>query len=95
MMQEFEFMLWMCFCDQKALCSLRNYRSADAQVILSHLLNSAYYSKRHTSADDEFKPISAFFELHFPLFIGKHTEWLLLHEPEEIATPMRINLRYQ
>lgn len=43
---------------------------------------TGYHIKKTLSDEDSANAISFFFSEHFPQFIGKHTEWLLLNEPD-------------
>ena len=61
---------------------------------MNHLINTAYYTKRKLTTDEEFQPLAAFFDHHFAMFKGKHTDWLLLSEPDKEITPVILNSRY-
>ena len=43
---------------------------------------TAYCIKKYLSDEETHTIIEAFFSSNFPQFIGKHTEWLLLNEPD-------------
>lgn len=43
---------------------------------------TAYFVKKYLSDEETHNIIEAFFSSNFPQFIGKHTEWLLLNEPD-------------
>lgn len=62
---------------------------------MNHLVNTAYYSKRQIASDEDFQPLAAFFDHHFAMFKGKHTDWLLLSEPDKVITPVVLNMRYK
>lgn len=46
--------------------------------------------------EQEFEAFKAFFDSYFQIFEGKHTDWMLLNEPEiGCITPGKINKRYE
>lgn len=48
------------------------------------------------TGDVSFESFRAFFNSYFQIFEGKHTDWLLLNEPDmSIVTPQLLNKRYQ
>lgn len=101
MFREFELIMWSCFSDAKHIKALAPQeeldKDADAVVkrIMSHLINSAYYCKRMVVTEEEFRPFKVFFNNYFQTFEGKHTDWLLLEEPDVSAiTLVVINNRY-
>ena len=60
--------------------------------IINHLVNTAYYCKSKITSEEEFESYKAFFNQYFSIFEGKHTEWLLMNEPEmSKVTPQLIN----
>ena len=53
---------------------------------------TAFYTKQKLSDERTEAAIQAFFSHHFDYFIGKHTDWLLLNEPDTSKlTPMALN----
>lgn len=53
---------------------------------------TAFYSKQKLSDERTEAAIQAFFNHHFDYFIGKHTDWLLLNEPDTSQlSPMTLN----
>ena len=59
-------------------------------------MNTAYYCKRQVTSDEEFEAYRAFFNKYFQIFEGKHTDWLLLNEPDiTLITPEVINNRFE
>lgn len=61
MMREFEIVIWSSFCDVKAMKQVLNdgKESGDVgalkKLILNHLINTAYYTKRQVSSDEQFQ----------------------------------------
>ena len=45
-------------------------------------MNTAYYCKRQVLGEEEFSCFKAFFNSYIQIFEGKHTDWLLLNEPD-------------
>lgn len=68
-----------------------NAESTIIQAIRSRITMTAFYTKQKISGEKTEKAVQAFFSNHFDYFIGKHTDWLLLNEPEINITPMVIN----
>ena len=87
MFREFELILWSCFSTEDKLREIiceaeeENPESVKKQV-LNHLVNTAYYIKQKVTSEDEFEAYRAFFNSYFTIFEGKHTDWLLLNEPD-------------
>lgn len=108
MFHEYELVLWTCFSKPKIikdlvrhLCSelLGSFQckqpEAGAKLIMNHLINTAYYTKRLVISEQSFECFYAFFDKNFPIFEGKHTDWILINEPELAeVTPLAINTRY-
>jgi len=46
------------------------------------LVNTAYYIKQQCVPEREFEAFKAYFNNNFKIFEGRHTEWLLLNEPD-------------
>lgn len=64
--------------------------------MLNHLVNTAYYVKQQTTSEKSFEAFRAFFNNYFTIFEGKHTDWLLLNEPEiSEVTPEALNKRFE
>lgn len=63
MMREYEIVLWSCFCNAAAVQQLvrENFSSegldvaAVKKLILNHLINTAYFTKRQVSSDEHFQ----------------------------------------
>jgi len=52
------------------------------QAIRSRLMMTAFYTKQKMSGEKTEAAVQAFFSHYFDYFIGKHTDWLLLNEPD-------------
>lgn len=53
---------------------------------------TAFYTKQKLSSEKTEAAIQAFFSQYFDYFIGKHTDWLLLNEPDiSKVTPCVLN----
>lgn len=53
---------------------------------------TAFYTKTKMSGEKTELAIQAFFSMYFDFFIGKHTDWLLLNEPDiSKITPVLLN----
>ena len=87
MFREFELILWSCFSTEDMLKEIiceaeeENPESIKKQV-LNHLVNPAYYIKQKVTSEETFEAYRAFFNSYFTIFEGKHTDWLLLNEPD-------------
>lgn len=106
--RELELVVWASFCKpdtMKALFDQQRSQDTDLEpakqdlnlvrVTLDHLINTAFYTKRQLSDDSTYDAIQAFFDKNFLMFKGKHTDWLLLNEPDpSMLTPKAQNLRY-
>ena len=56
------------------------------------MINTAYYIKEKVTSPQLFETFRAFFNNYFTIFGGKHTDWLLLNEPEmDQVTPQVLN----
>ena len=98
LLNEFELVVWTCFnteekirqliCDQKS-------EPDQAKGALNHLINTAYFTKRQCTSESQFSMVKCFFDSNFIAFQGRHTDWLLLNEPEtsEITTIL-VNSRF-
>jgi len=101
MFREFELILWSCFStvDKIKEIVLEAEDDNPEQVIkqvLNHLVNTAYYSKQKVTSNENFEAFRAFFNSYFTIFEGKHTDWLLLNEPDVTSiTPQILNKRYE
>lgn len=63
---------------------------------MNHLINTAFFTKEHTSTEQFFQLIRVFFEANFQVFQGRHTDWLLLNEPDLAeVTPLSVAMRYR
>lgn len=102
MFREFELVLWSCFSTEDKIKELiaehdegENPEPVKKQV-LNHLVNTAYYIKQTVTSEQDFECYRAFFNSYFTIFEGKHTDWLLLNEPDMTTiTPHVINQRFQ
>jgi len=67
------------------------------KMIINHLLQTAYYTKRRVTCDADFKQFRVFFDSQFQFFEGKHTEWLNSMRPdfESVCTPQAIDDRFK
>ncbi len=67
MFREFEVVVWSCFCNEKAIGALlkdndfdpKNINNSNAavavkKVLLNHLINTAFFSKRQLTNDESF-----------------------------------------
>jgi len=99
MLREFELFFWVSLNreeDIKAVIKeFRNEPNAEqmtVQAIRSRLMKTAYYTKQKLSPEKTEAAIQAFFSHYFDYFIGKHTDWLLLNEPDiSKITPCVLN----
>lgn len=65
------------------------------KIVLNHLINTAYFTKRQVCDDGQFDKFIAFFDNNFQIFQGKHTDWLLLSEPDcTDLTPAKLNTEF-
>jgi hypothetical protein len=57
---------------------------------------TAFYLKEKFCKRDEFEAIKTYFNINFPIFLGKYTtEWLLLAEPDvSFITPRLLNQKF-
>jgi hypothetical protein len=95
MFREFEICLWNSFCQADALkmAVTGDNLEADKKAIVNHLMNTAFFTKKLVVSDEEFLKFQAFFDKNFAVFQGKHTDWLLLNEPDPSGiTPQKISL---
>ena len=100
MFREFEVIVWTCFSTREKIQEI----IADAEEekldevkkgVLNHLINTAYYVKRQVTSDETFEAHRAFFNNQFTIFEGKHTDWLLLNEPDlSQITPQFVSDRF-
>ena len=93
MFREFELVLWSCFSTEEKIkeivseCDEESPELVKKQV-LNHLVNTAYYIKQQVTGEQFFESYRAFFNSYFTIFEGKHTDWMLLNEPEmSMVTP--------
>jgi len=95
MFREYEFLLWVSFCQPNKIKSIiEQVNSANllekpevlqleiVKKIINHLLNTAYYTKSLVTPQERFTSFKEFFNQEFQIFEGKHTDWLLLNEPD-------------
>lgn len=100
-MREFELVMWSCFSKPVRIKEIvaENQDAPEDFIekqIINHLVNTAYYCKQQVTPEREFEAFKAFFNSHFKIFEGRHTEWLLLNEPDlSQLTPKIINQRYE
>ena len=96
-MREFELVMWSCFSKSSVIQEIidENKDGPPGMIekqITNHLVNTAYYCKQQCTPAREFERFRAFFNSHFKIFEGRHTEWLLLNEPDmSLINPMTIN----
>lgn len=64
--------------------------------IFYRLLMTAFFLKEKFCKKDEFEAIKTYFNINFPIFLGKYTtEWLLLAEPDvSFITPRLLNQKF-
>jgi hypothetical protein len=92
--------MWSCFSKpDKVKEIVEEHRDLKPEFIekqiINHLVNTAYYCKQQVTPKSEFETFKAFFNSHFKIFEGRHTEWLLLNEPDiSKVNPESINSRY-
>ena len=98
MFREFELILWSCFSTEDKIKEIVSEADDDSspetikKQILNHLINTAYYIKEKVTSPQLFETFRAFFNNYFTIFGGKHTDWLLLNEPEmDQVTPQVLN----
>lgn len=71
MFHEFEVILWSCFSSKKNLQELLKDIDPSQgtvnckKVVLNHLINTAYYTKRQVTSDQEFEVYQVFFDKNF------------------------------
>ena len=100
MFREFELILWSCFSTEEKIKDIICEAEDDSpelvkKHVLNHLVNTAYYIKQKVTSDELFEAYRAFFNSYFTIFEGKHTDWLLLNEPDIFqVTPQVLNQRY-
>ena len=87
MFREYELILWSCFSTEEKIAEIileaeENSPEFIKKQILNHLVNTAYYIKQKVTSEDNFEAYRAFFNSYFTIFEGKHTDWLLLNEPD-------------
>ena len=94
MFREFELILWSCFSTEDKIkeivaeCEEDSSHEIVKKQVLNHLINTAYYIKEKVTSHQLFETFRAFFNSYFTIFGGKHTDWLLLNEPEMgLVTP--------
>lgn len=94
--------MWSCLSKEDRIKELIREQGNDAEPdyvakqIVNHLVNTAYYCKSQVTPAREFEGFKAFFNSHFKIFEGRHTEWLLLNEPDmSQMTPKAINQRLE
>ena len=99
LMREFEVIFWASLNQAEDIEAIvkenekePNPETITIQAIRSHLMMTAFYTKQKLSDERTEAAIQAFFSHHFDYFIGKHTDWLLLNEPDTSKlTPMALN----
>lgn len=100
MFREFELVLWSCFSTESKILEIISEHEEEShelikKQVLNHLVNTAYYIKLTVTSEQDFECFRAFFNSYFTIFEGKHTDWLLLNEPEmSTITPQEINRRF-
>ena len=87
MFREFELVLWSCFSTEDKIKEIIAEVEEDSpelikKQVLNHLVNTAYYIKQQVTGEQNFESFRAFFNSYFTIFEGKHTDWLLLNEPD-------------
>ncbi|TNV83481.1 hypothetical protein FGO68_gene10512 [Halteria grandinella] len=97
MLREFEIIIWACLnsreqLDQEGVLGEANIQKA----IFYRLLMTAFFLKEKFCKRDEFEAIKTYFNINFPIFLGKYTtEWLLLAEPDvSFITPRLLNQKF-
>ena len=91
--------MWSCFSTSEKIKEIANDCSSQHELtkntIIHHLINTAYYCKQKVTSEEEFEAFRAFFNINFA-FEGKHTDWLLLNEPDiSQINPSVINNRFE
>ena len=91
--------MWSCFSTSEKIKeivkSCEDQQELTKNTIIHHLINTAYYCKQKVVSEEEFEQFRAFFNVNFA-FEGKHTDWLLLNEPDiSIINPSMINNRFE
>lgn len=103
MFREFEIVFWSCICDSDVLYGILKDITVNGKIdapkakklLLNHLINTAYFTKRQVCDDEQFSQFQAFFDNNFQIFQGKHTDWLLLSEPDCFdITPVKLNCEF-
>lgn len=93
MFRQYELILWSCFSTEDKIAEIIFEAEDDSpdfvkKTVLNHLVNTAYYIKLKVTSDEKFEAYRAFFNSYFTIFEGKHTDWLLLNEPDmALVTP--------
>ena len=96
--REFEVVMWSCFSTSEKIKEIVTCGDQQLELIkntiTNHLVNTAYYCKQKVTSEEEFEAFRAFFNINFA-FEGKHTEWLLMNEPDmSLINPSTINNRF-
>lgn len=92
--------MWSCFSTTEKIKEIVSdcgdqQRDLVKNTITNHLVNTAYYCKQKITSEEEFEAFRAFFNINFA-FEGKHTDWLLLNEPDfSQINPSVINNRLE
>lgn len=73
LLSEYEFVVWTCFCQPETINALlgsppRQSQQSAIKLVMNHLINTAFFTKEHTSSDQVFKLIRIFFENNFQVF---------------------------
>lgn len=105
MLREYEVLFWVALNQKKDIDQIVDeYKTekgneeelavqAVVQAIRSRLMMTAFYTKQKMSTERTETAVHTFFCHYFDFFIGKHTDWLLLNEPEISAiTPASLNV---
>lgn len=99
MLREFEILFWIALNQRKDIEKLvlefkaeKSAENLTVQAIRSRLMMTAFYTKTKLSSERTEQAVNAFFGQYFDYFIGKHTDWLLLNEPDvSQLTPAVLN----
>ena len=68
MFREFELVTWATFCAPDSLSGIINKNESQEvqkKAILNHLINTAYFTKRQVTSDDQFLQYQAYFDKNF------------------------------
>jgi hypothetical protein len=69
MFREFEIVMWANFCCPDTIAGLIKEHEGSPDVLkknlMNYLLNTAYFTKRQVTSDDEFHKYQAFFDKNF------------------------------